>query len=311
MKIRIELFTLIMSGILLITLSGCKGKSRLLKPEVFEPEKISTEHVEYSSSFSSSGDEVYFSKSTGKWGIENINSSIYYSVKENQGWSKPTLVSFSGKYDDSGPHLTHNGSIMYFISERPSKGIQETSPDIWKVEKDKTGKWGVPTRLSNLINSNKNEYCPRTDEDGNLYFASDRLGGYGQGDLYVAKKEKGAYTIPLNLGSSINTNKGEWNLEISKDGSVLIFEASEREQNLSPYGDLYISFKLNNQWSKPQNIEETNTTGSDLYPELIEDDQILYFTSSDSLRSTNTNIYSIEFRSIYNKYRKISVTSKQ
>ena len=306
MKIKIAFFILIIPGLLLITLSSCKVNSRGLKPEVFELERISTKLVEYSSTFSNSNDEVYFARSNDKWGSGNSRSSIYRSVKENQEWSEPKLASFSGTYDDSGPHIANNGKTLWFISERPSGGIQEVSPDIWRVEKDKTGAWGAPIRLSNLINSNKNEYSPRTDEDGNLYFASDRPGGYGQGDLYVAKKEKGEYTSPINLGNSINSKTGEWNLEISKDGSVLIFEASGREQNLSPYGDLYISFKLNNEWTAPQNIEEINTTGSDLYPDLIEDDLKLYFTSSDSLPSTNTNIYSIDFRRIQKKYRKNS-----
>lgn len=108
----------------------------------------------------------------------------------------------------------------------------------------------------------------------------------------------------MNLGNTLNSEKGEWNLELNKEGDIIIFEASERAENLSSYGDLYISFKSNNEWSLPQNIQEVNTTGSDLYPELIEDDNILYFSSSDSLESTQTNIYFIEFEHIYDKYRK-------
>ncbi len=310
-KTEFTIGLLFIQVMLLIAQSSCKEESKPLKPIVFELENISTKSVEYSPTFSTSGSEVYFAKSNDKWGTGDMKSSIYYSAKENNEWSMPKLVPFSGQYDDSDPHLTNNGNTMYFISKRPSKGIQQVSADIWKVEKDEMDKWDIPIRLSNPINSQNNEYCPRTDENGNLYFASDRPGGFGQGDLYMVKKEKELYTLPINLGNSINTNKGEWNLEISKDGSIIIFEASEREQNLSSYGDLYISFKLNEQWTIPQNIEEINTSGSDLYPELIDDDHILYFTSSDSLKSTDTNIYSIEFEAIYNNYRKDAVLSEK
>ena len=76
------------------------------------------------------------------------------------------------------------------------------------MEKDETDQWGTPIRLSSTINSEKNEYSPRTDGEGNLYFASDREGGYGQGDLYVAKKVKDSFSIPQNLGNTINTEIG-------------------------------------------------------------------------------------------------------
>jgi len=89
--------------------------------------------------------------------------------------------------------------------------------------------------------------------------------------------------------------------------SITIHSASQREQNLSSYGDLYISFKLNNKWTIPQNIKELNTTGSDLFPQLTNNENTLYFTSSDSLSSTNTDIYFVDFKTIYNNYKKTAV----
>ncbi len=303
----INLLSIIILGVLLFVFGSCKNASIQFEPLVFEPKNISTESIEYAPSFSPSGSEVYFSKSNDKWGKGDIKSSIYYSIKKNQKWSKPKLAPFSGQYDDSAPHITNDGKTLYFVSQRPSEGLQQISLDVWKVERNKDDKWGIPIRLDSPINSLENEYCLRTDKHGNLYFASDRKSGYGQGDLYMVKKTNSGYGPPINLGNPLNTTKGEWNLEVNEEGNIIIFEASEREENLSPYGDLYISFKLNDNWSIPQNIKEINTTGSDLYPELIEDDNILFFSSSDSLESTQTNIYFIEFGSIYDKYKKNAV----
>lgn len=295
---------LLLIVILSTLLFGCENSTRKVEKLVFEPHNISTESTEYAPSFSASRTEVYFSKSDDKWGDGELKSSIFFSFKKNQKWSKPKLASFSGQYDDSAPHITNDGKTLYFISKRPSDGIQQPSQDIWKVERKKNNKWGNPIRLNSPINSLQNEYSVRTDKFGNLYFASDRAANYGQGDLYISKKAKTNYYPPMNLGNTLNSEKGEWNLEVNKEGDIIIFEASERAENLSSYGDLYISFKSNNEWSLPQNIQEVNTTGSDLYPELIEDDNILYFSSSDSLESTQTNIYFIEFEHIYDKYRK-------
>lgn len=296
--------TLILILPILIVLGSCKKDSKKVYSELFEPGKISTTAVEYSPSFSANRTELYFAKSNDPWGKGKLKSSIYFSVKKNNQWSIPEQLPFSGTYDDSDPHLTNRGKTLYFISKRPSKDSPLISADIWKVEKDETDQWGTPIRLSSTINSEKNEYSPRTDGEGNLYFASDREGGYGQGDLYVAKKVKDSFSIPQNLGNTINTAKGEWNLEVSQKGDLIIFEASQRAQNRSSFGDLYISFKLNNKWTTAQNIEEINTTGSDLYPQLVHNNRRLYFTSSNVLKSTDTNIYSIEFKTLLNQYRK-------
>jgi hypothetical protein len=52
------------------------------------------------------------------------------------------------------------------------------------------------------------------------------------------------------------------------------------------------------------NSDKINTTGSDLYPQLVHNNRRLYFTSSNFLKSTDTNIYSIEFKTLLKHYRK-------
>ncbi len=272
------------------------------KIEIFELDNISSSRVEYSSSFSPSNDVIYFVRSNDKWGDGSMKSTIYFSAKKDNEWSVPKVVSFSGIYDDSDPHVTKDGNTVYFVSKRPSEN-DYISADIWMVSKDSDGQWGQPNRLSNTINSNKREYSPRTTNDGDLYFASDRLGGYGQGDLYVAKKVGKEFMAPVNLGNTINSSTGEWNLEINDTGDLIIFEASQRKENISSFGDLYISFKISGRWTLPQNLTELNTTGSDLYPEITNNDRTLYYTSSDSLKSQTTQIYHTDFIPLYKKYK--------
>lgn len=309
MKKRISLGDLLVLSTLLI-LTSCSDASKEPTRKVFEAEKISTKSVELSPTFSSDGTEVYFTRSTGKWGQGGGKSAIYYSVNKNGEWSTPQIASFSGEYNDGAPHICNHGKTLYFTSKRPSDDLSKISKDIWKVEKNDNNIWGDPVRLNNSINSERSEYSPRTDKLGNLYFASNRLGGYGQGDLYFAEKEKDTFSAPINMGNIINSDSGEWNLEINNNGNILIFESSGRDQNLSAYGDLYISFKRDGKWSVPQNIEELNTTGSDLYAELRIEDKLLYYSSSDSLPSVDTNIYAIEFNHIHKKYKKRAVFPK-
>lgn len=279
-------------------------------PILFEPGLISTAQVETSSSFSKDGKELYFARSTGKWGQGKSSSFIYRSVKQHGSWSPPELASFSGTHDDGAPHLSQDGNKLYFISSRPSD-TDETSADIWVVQREAGGNWGTPHRLPPPINSPFTEYSPRTDALGNLYFASTRPGGYGQGDLYMAKSMTGGFEPPVNLGATFNSELGEWNLGINGPGDILIFEASQRAENKSSYGDLYISFKVNGQWTSALNLKELNTTGSNLYPYLTQGNDLLYYTSSATLESTDTNIFSVAFKPLLEQYRKRAIANKK
>ena len=262
---------------------------------------IATDLVEYAITMNQSEDECYFARSNGKWGQGGMTSSIYTISRENGEWGAPKIASFSGEFDDSDPHLTLDGTTLYFISNRPT-GPGESSPDIWKVQKLDDGTWSIPMRLPEPINSDHTEYSPKTDGAGNLYFASDRPGGFGQGDLYMSEVGQGGFLPPKNMGEQLNSITGEWNLEINPAGDLILFESSQRPENVTSYGDLYISFKKHGVWSIPQNIKELNTSGSDLYPFLSKDAKILYYTSSDSLSSTDTNIYKIDFAPILSNY---------
>ncbi|MEW2922835.1 hypothetical protein AB1A65_15280 [Muricauda sp. ANG21] len=279
---------------------GCREQNTIAQ---FQPGLISTEVVEYACTFSTSGDELYFARSEQEWGSRTMKSAIYHAVKTSGQWSIPQLAPFSGEFDDSDPHLSKDGNTLYFVSDRPG-GNRPASADIWKVKKDQNGAWGTPIALPYPINSEQREYSPRTDDEGNLYFASDRSGGYGQGDLYVAQWSDGAFSEPENLGNILNSEMGEWNLEINGSGDLIIFEASGREENVSSYGDLYISFKEGGQWTVTQNLVELNTSGSDLYPYLTPDEKQLFYASSDSLQGKHTHIYVTDFEKLYRRYKR-------
>lgn len=74
---KFGIFILLFLKIFLFT--GCEGRKLT---SIFEPGNISTSLVEFSSSLSSSGNEIYFARSDQKWGKGDMKSSIYYSVKK-------------------------------------------------------------------------------------------------------------------------------------------------------------------------------------------------------------------------------------
>jgi len=283
--------------LILILLLGCNERET---NHSFNVNRVNDIHSTFCVTFSPDLNEVYFTKAEGVWGKEKLRSSIYYSKIEDGNWLKPQKVKFAHEANNSSPHLTRDGRRLYYISNQAI--ANDSSSNIWYVERHSIyDPWSVPKPLDFTINSPYAEYSPKTTANGDLYFASSRSGGLGQGDLYMSKLENGRFKKPMNLGQEVNSDKGEWNLELSEDGNILIFEASQRPENKTSYGDLYISFKTSGSWSKPKNIIEINTTGSDLYPTIVDD--LLYYSSSDSLSGPRTNLKVTSLANIIKKYK--------
>ncbi|MEL6257123.1 MAG: hypothetical protein AAFR87_34330 [Bacteroidota bacterium] len=269
-------------------------------PLLFEEGKISGPLIDYALDISADGEELYFTRSEGVWGKGPVIGRINKSTTECESWTPPKIASFSGEFDDGEPFLSRGGDSLFFTSKRQIEE-EEASQDIWMVLRDEEGNWGKAVPLPEGINSPAREYSPKINRDGDLYFVSDREGGLGQGDIYRVPDFLVGGDSVINVGPRINSQKGEWNLGFNESGDIMIFEASERPENKSPYGDLYISFRRNSQWSFPQNIQEINSTGSDLSPEFS--GEYLYYASSDSLASTTTQIYRLKISGLLEKYQ--------
>ncbi len=91
--------------------------------------------------------------------------------------------------------------------------------------------------------------------DGNsMYFAAcGWRDGLGSCDIYFARNIAGAWQLPVNLGSAINSRFWESQPSLSADGKTLVF-ASNRPGGLGG-SDLWQSkLDLNGAWTAPQNF---------------------------------------------------------
>ncbi|MEL7146297.1 MAG: OmpA family protein, partial [Bacteroidota bacterium] len=85
----------------------------------------------------------------------------------------------------------------------------------------RNGRWSTP-RILNICNPKSWDSSPALSPDGKtLYFASNRKGGYGGTDLYVAKRDpRGRWVDVRNLGEAINTFGNEVFPFVSDDGKL-------------------------------------------------------------------------------------------
>lgn len=227
--------------------------------------------------FTPDGSTAFWVAWNGDWGNSAATQRVIYTSQHAHGvWSTPTPVDFSGNHSDGDPFVTPDGQWLYFVSERPTGDDDElTDANIWRyslIEKN---------RLEDLsVNSDSEEYSPVVTASGTLYFASDRDGGPGRGDLYRAAAMGGGFQEPQPLGPAFNTPTGEWNLWVSADDSEIIFEASSRPTNVSTPGDLYYSCLTSSGWTHATPIEQLNSRNSELVPRLHPDGETLYYTSA-------------------------------
>jgi beta-lactamase regulating signal transducer with metallopeptidase domain len=143
--------------------------------------------------------------------------------------------------------------------------------------------FSIPTNLGPVINSSSGEWDPKISADGlSFYFGSDRPGGYGLGDLWVATRAttNDDWSEPVNLGPTFNTSSDDNGPSISTDGLELYF-SSNHPRGFGDY-DLYVSTRATKDapWGEPSNLGSVfNDELATAYPDITTDGLSLYFTS--------------------------------
>jgi len=197
-------------------------------------------------------------------------------------WTTPTMAPFSGRWSDADPHLSPDGSKLFFISNRPDSGDSpKPGCDLWMVERSGQG-WGRPRPVGAEVCTDVTEWSPSVAANGNLYFGTTRDGGKGRDDIWMSRFENGRYTAPVNLGDSINTKLGEIEPWIAPDESYLIFSAGGRADGKGGL-DLYLSVRRDGVWSSARPLGNgINSASWDFNPSVSPDGRTFYFTSARS-----------------------------
>lgn len=139
----------------------------------------------------------------------------------------------------------------------PQQGL--ITPDVASAAADRFSDWSVPVNLGPVINSPFTDFTPELSRDGlSLYFSSNRPGGFGLTDLYVARRAgpHQPWGQPVNLGGVINTPATEAAPHLSRDGHQLYF-ATRRPGGLGA-ADIWVSWRSDPNddfaWEAPVNL---------------------------------------------------------
>ena len=158
--------------------------------------------------------------------------------------------------------------------------------------------WSGLSPLSANINSPALETNVSISVDGNtLYFVSDRKeGSYGGRDIWSSVKlPNGEWSLPTNLGPTINTAADEEAPFLHPDG-VTMFFSSQGHKNMGGFDVFKTTKNTDGKWSEPENLRAPiNTPDDDVYYAQSPDGKRGYFSSIRKGNFGDKDIYRIDF----------------
>lgn len=268
---------------------------------------LNSDSLDYAPTISPDGKTLYFvsSRVGSKTKLSDGTRShdFWYSTKQNRLdtiFTRPINMDTIMRVANNGlntsrnegvPSIAANRRIMYFTGcDRPDvlpapKGIimKNGFCDIYVVELNENGEWGIPRNLGPNINSGWWDGQPSISPDGmRLYFASDRAGGYGSADIWYSDYDavRKIWLPAKNAGNSINTPGDDWSPFIAANNRELFFSSDWHQPN---YGetDFYISVRnQKDQWTLPRNLgQPINTAAREAFICTPASRDVLYFAS--------------------------------
>jgi len=245
-------------------------------PLRWAPAPITSDQYESSPTFSPDGREFYFMRSTPQF----RDWRILQSRCVDGAWSPPQPPAFAAKPPalDADPFVSADGRRLYFVSTRQNRDGGDQL-DIWRTTRDAKGDWSEPERLPEPVNSVGSELMPREDAAGRLVFGSDRPGGFGQGDIYVATPLPDGDWRVDNAGPPVSTPAYEYEADLAHDGASLIVVADRGTRS-----HLYRYVRVDGSWKERGRIAAADDVFQ-VGPRHSPDGRRVVFAQADGTRS--------------------------
>jgi outer membrane protein OmpA-like peptidoglycan-associated protein len=235
-----------------------------------------------------------------------FNEDFYKAVKADSIWRKAVNIGppVNTEENEGALCISPDGKYIFFAACNREDGYG--SCDIYWSKK--TGDdWGTPENLGPVVNSPAWDSQPSFSSDGKtLYFASKRPGGKGSSDIWKTElQQDGSWTVPVNLGDSINTKFEEMAPFIHPDNRTLYF-GSRGHQGMGGY-DLFISrMDPDGNWSNAVDLGYPINTYADEINLVVNAKGDLAYISSDKLGGKGgMDIYSFK---LYKEAQPVMVT---
>ena len=260
--------------------------------------EINSEEDEYAPVISADEDLMIFTSRRREGNLnENVfidnkpYEDIFFSRKVNGKWTKAENIGVpvNTEFHDSNLAVSSDASQLFLYKD-------DNNGDIY-VSYRNDDSWSYPEPLDENINSEGfKEGSISISPDGQvLFYASNRIGGYGGMDIYYSiKNSNGEWERSQNLGPKINTAMDDDGPFIDYDGKTLYFSTQGR--NGMGGHDIFYSVydSASKEWSEPVNLGyPINTPDNDVYFVSTQDGKRGYYASVREDGYGFTDIYMV------------------
>jgi Tol biopolymer transport system component len=212
-------------------------------------------------------------------------ADIYRARRVDDGYAAAeNLGDINGPGYESQPAIAPDQSFLVFTASgrddaMSGGGAPYPRTDLYISFRRGDG-WGEPRRLGPPINGAWSSHFASPTRDGSLYFTSDRPGGKGSLDVWVARYVDGRYQPPVDLGAAINNEQwANFEVYVAPDESWMVVSAYGHEDSLGDC-DLYVSIRRDGEWQPLRNPgPAVNSAARDYSARATPDGRYLFFAS--------------------------------
>lgn len=194
----------------------------------------------------------------------------------------------NGASADGCNYISRDGLALYFASVRAGgSGVN----DIWVATRTSINESFSNVTVLTNVNSAGQDQCPAITDDGQwLYFVSNRTGGCGDLDLYVAARagvSPADWGAPINMGCAVNSVKAEEGPALYTDilGGTQVYFSSNRTGTVGGFDIFSMTVDTSSDGLAtllPAAVPGVNTTDNDRRPTIRYDGLEMIFETNRS-----------------------------
>ena len=254
------------------------------------------DYIVYSSSRTDIRRELKQNRSKGF--SESPNNQLYITSMDNTGFlRKPTLLQsdLQNNYNEGPVAFSKDGEWVVFTKNIFESGIRQIPEAggtlaMYIAEVDANNVWSNVKALPFNVNGYSAGYPAFSPNGKLLYFSSNREGGFGGWDLYVAFKTSTGWSVPQNLGPVVNTPGDEVSPHL--DGKTLYF-SSDYHHGLGGM-DVFRAEKIDGDWTEVYHLGNTVNSSFDDYGYIFNAEENRgYLVSNRKKGKGNEDIYKV------------------